>query len=134
MALLDDLLNNPEKLKEFIKKGANNREKASFNHNLIQMYQYHKSPLLRNFIELSVIKPSLSRIERLSEMPFSEDLPEEYLTGDVIVGNYGENPKILIKLNLSEISGSIIIAGATGSGKTNVLLWILDQIQKQYEA
>jgi len=44
------------------------------------------------------------------------------------------NPNILIKQSLDSDSlrGHILLAGATGTGKTNFILFFLDQIQKQY--
>ena len=67
------------------------------------------------------------------ENPFFCELPLGYVLGDVVVGNWGINPNVLVKLSIEDLQGHVIVAGATGSGKTNLILWILDQIQKQYE-
>ena len=64
--------------------------------------------------------------------PFSTEYPLEYVMGDIGVGVDANNPSILLKSGLESLSGHMILAGSTGSGKTNSINVMLDQIQKQH--
>lgn len=130
MSLLDELLKNPETLQQFINKAVP-KDKKSTAAGLFEFLRYSDSPLLRKYMNHAVINPAVARLQLAAENPFCE-LPESYLEGDFAVGFWAMDPSAIVKIDLTNISGSIVIAGATGSGKTNTLLWILDQIQKQY--
>lgn len=63
---------------------------------------------------------------------FNYEIPYDYTIGDFEIGKYALNPAIPIKLNLTKLSGHMAIPGATGTGKTNLNMIILDSIQKLY--
>ena len=133
MAILDDLLKNPEQIEQLLRMGSSNERIVSFNLNLISLYQFYKSPMLKRFIDLTALRTSLTRAENTSEIPFQNEFPEELFYGNIIVGHWALNPDIMVRFSIEELSGHIIVAGTTGSGKTNQLLYIIDQIIKLYE-
>lgn len=80
-----------------------------------------------------------NRIKRLfeehlaSQNPlFPDELPLDYIYGDIAIGQYTLNRDILIKCAIPDLSGHIVNACATGGGKSNTTLVLLDQIQKKY--
>lgn len=78
------------------------------------------------------IKQAYEDFLNIPEQPFSDEIPLEYVWGNIVVGNSTQNPNILIKADLENLSGHILSIGATGSGKTHWILTILHQIISQY--
>jgi len=88
-------------------------------------------------------KALISRIERRIQQEFQQylellknifnaDSPPGYYLGDVSVGSDFLNPNLQIKMFLEKLSGHILMAGATGAGKTNWVMLLLHQIQQTY--
>lgn len=67
-----------------------------------------------------------------SGQPFYDDIPFEYVIGNIAIGKSTINPNILIKADIENLSGHIVSVGATGSGKTHWNLGILHQITTQF--
>ena len=86
-----------------------------------------------DLIERSETKIQASFQEHLERSGgFHDELPLDYVLGDIIVGCYANNPTIIIKMDIENLSGHIVGASATGAGKTNWTLLILHQIQNDY--
>ena len=67
-----------------------------------------------------------------SKQHFNDEIPIEYVIGNIVVGRSTLNPNILIKADMENLSGHTLAIGATGSGKTHLILEILHQITAQY--
>jgi len=87
-----------------------------------------------------LVRRAETRIQRsyqerlaINDQPFHDELPPDYIIGNIAIGHYTPNPDILVKINIANISGHVVNAGATGTGKTVSTLVVLDQIQKLYE-
>jgi hypothetical protein len=96
-----------------------------------------KTSLLLGSGEL--VKRAENRIKRsfeehlASQNPlFPDELPPDYIYGDIAIGKYTLNQDILIKCAIASLSGHIVNASATGGGKSNTTLVLLHQIQKKY--
>ena len=63
---------------------------------------------------------------------FHDEVPLDYVWGDIVVRYYAMDPMIIIKMDLENLSGHIVAAAATGAGKSNWIMLLLHQIQNQY--
>lgn len=85
------------------------------------------SGLLGQYLEYNVFQKGRQRLELLSEFPFSES-PDPEQKG-LLIGNWCMNNDAVVRFDIKSLSGSILFTGATGSGKTNSLMWLLHQIR-----
>jgi len=132
MGILEELLNNPEQFDTFLRHVFNNPSKRERYRKLLALSATEGFPFFKQYVQSLIVEPGLKKIQEASQNPFYCEIPDEYLLG-IIAGNLALDPKILIRLYIERLSGSILISGATGSGKTNVLLWLLKQIADNYK-
>lgn len=105
------------------------------NKELIKQYKMAcllKSPHLLERVSQK-INHAYKDFSNLPVNPFSDEVPLEYVVGNIVVGHSALNPNVLIKSDLENLSGHILSIGATGSGKTHWTLTILHQIISQYK-
>jgi len=70
--------------------------------------------------------------KKLPSNPYTNEIPNEYVMGNLKIGNSTLDPDILIKSDLEKLQGHILSIGTTGSGKTHWILNILHQIISQH--
>ena len=94
-----------------------------------------KSKSLINYNVEKIKRLFLTYLETYGQTPYNAQLPIEYIIdgGDIIVGHYALNDFILVRSGIQTLNSHAILAGSTGSGKTNCTLLILDQIIKIYD-
>ncbi len=112
-----------ERLEKFLQSNPNLLKKLRISH-LLEA---------DDLIERSETKIQESFQEHLERSGgFHDEVPLDYVLGDIVVGYYAMDPMIIIKMDLENLSGHIVAAAATGAGKSNWIMLLLHQIQNQH--
>jgi hypothetical protein len=111
-----------EKQEKFFQENSELKQK-------LKVSQLLKSDYLTGYTKRKIANKFEKYLEE-NDHPFNEEIPLEYLIGDIIVGYYSLHPAIHVKIDIENCHGHVIFASATGEGKSNSVNFLLDTIQK----
>jgi len=118
--------NKMNQLKRFLKS----------NPELLKQHRIASQLNSRELVDRAIgkINKSFESFPSIPKNPFSDEIPLDYVLGNIKIGNSTLNPDVLIKADLENLQGHILSIGTTGSGKTHWILNVLHQIISQYKS